>query len=39
MNNEFAITKYPDAKRITKQLDELIKQPIWTVKPGCSEEV
>lgn len=35
MNNEFAITKYPDARRITKQLDELIKQPIWTVRPDA----
>ncbi len=33
LDNEFAITKYPDAGRITKQLDDLIKQPIWTVRP------
>ena len=35
MINEFAISKYPDARRITEQLDELIKQPIWTVRPNA----
>ena len=35
MINEFAITRYPDAKKITEQLDELIKQPIWTIRPNA----
>lgn len=30
--NGFAIDKYLDAAEITKQLDELIKQPVFTIK-------
>lgn len=33
MVNEYAISEYPDAAAITKQLDELIRQPIYTIKP------
>ena len=32
MNKKFSITNYPDVKKITAQLDALIKQPIWTVR-------
>ncbi len=38
MNNEFAISKYPDAKKITSQLDALIRQPIWTVRPDALKQ-
>ena len=30
--SNYAITKYPDAKKITQQLDELIKKPIYTLR-------
>lgn len=33
MDNRFAITNYHDAAAVTKQLDELIKKPIYTIKP------
>lgn len=33
MENKFAITNYPNATEITAQLDELIKKPIFTIKP------
>ncbi len=33
MANNFAITKYLDADAVTKQLDTLIKKPIYSVKP------
>lgn len=35
MDNRFAISEYPDCSAVTKQLDELIKQPIYTVKPDA----
>lgn len=35
MENEFSITKYPDAEAITKKLDNLIKQPIYSIKPSA----
>ncbi|HYE68688.1 MAG TPA: aminotransferase class III-fold pyridoxal phosphate-dependent enzyme, partial [Anaerovoracaceae bacterium] len=38
MENEFAISTYPDARKITRQLDELIKQPIWTVRPEALKQ-
>ena len=38
MNSEFAISKYPDARRITRQLDELIRQPIWTIRPDALKQ-
>ena len=31
--NGFAIDRYPDADAITKQLDELIRQPVWGIRP------
>lgn len=33
MDNRFAISEYHDAAAVTKQLDELIKKPIYTIKP------
>lgn len=33
MENNFAISEYPDAAAVTKQLDELIKKPIHSIKP------
>ncbi len=33
MNQNFAISEYPDADKIIKQLDELIKKPIYTIWP------
>ena len=35
MDNKFAISKYPDVKKVTRQLDELIKQPIYTICPSA----
>ncbi|NLK64505.1 MAG: aminotransferase class III-fold pyridoxal phosphate-dependent enzyme [Tissierellia bacterium] len=34
----YAITKYPDAKKITQQLDELIKKPIYTIREDVLKE-
>lgn len=33
MDKRFAISEYPDTATITKQLDELIQKPIYSVKP------
>ena len=33
MEKDFAISEYPDATAVTKQLDELIKKPIYSIKP------
>ena len=33
MDTRFAISEYHDAAAINRQLDELIKQPIYTIKP------
>ena len=33
MDTRFAITEYHDAAEVTRQLDELIKKPIYTIKP------
>lgn len=33
MDNRFAIGEYPDAAAVTRQLDELIKKPIYSIKP------
>lgn len=35
MDTRFAITKYPDAQAITRQLNELIAKPIYTIKPDA----
>ena len=31
MDNKFSITKYPNVKEVTKQLDELIEKPIYSI--------
>ena len=33
MDTRFAITDYVDAKAVTEKLDNLIRQPIYTIKP------
>ena len=33
MDTRFAITEYLDAEAVTEKLDNLIKQPIYTIKP------
>lgn len=33
MDNRFAISNYPDAAAVVKQLDALIAKPIYTIKP------
>ena len=35
MGNNFAISKYLDADAVTKQLDGLIKKPIYSIKPDA----
>jgi len=35
MNQGFGISKYPDSNLINKQLDELIKLPIYTIRPDA----
>ncbi len=35
MDNRFAISNYHDAAAVTKQLDELIKKPIYSIKPDA----
>ena len=35
MDTRFAISKYPDAQAITRQLNELIAKPIYTIKPDA----
>ncbi len=37
MDNKYAITQYLDAKKITQQLDELIKKPIYTIRQDALE--
>lgn len=34
-NNKYSITKYPNVKEITKQLDELIEKPIYSISKGA----
>lgn len=38
MNNKYAISQYPDAVLITKQLDNLIKQPIYSINPDMLKD-
>ncbi|MDR2686362.1 MAG: aminotransferase class III-fold pyridoxal phosphate-dependent enzyme, partial [Oscillospiraceae bacterium] len=38
MDDRFAIKEYHDAREVTRQLDELIKKPIYSVKPGKLKE-
>ncbi len=35
MSDNFAITNYLDADAVTKELDELIKKPIYSIRPGA----
>ena len=35
MDTRFAITDYVDAKAVTEKLDNLIRQPIYTIKPDA----
>ncbi|NLI69257.1 MAG: aminotransferase class III-fold pyridoxal phosphate-dependent enzyme [Firmicutes bacterium] len=37
MDRRFAISKYHDAAAVTRQLDELIRKPIYTIKPEALE--
>jgi glutamate-1-semialdehyde 2,1-aminomutase len=37
MKETFAITNYPEADKIIRQLDQLIKKPIHTISPGQLE--
>ena len=37
--NGFAIDRYVDAEAVTKQLDELIRQPVWGVRPEELEAI
>lgn len=36
--NSYAISKYPDAKKITQDLDELIKKPIFSIRRDALEK-
>lgn len=38
MDTRFAIENYCDAQAVTAQLDELIKQPIYTIKPDALKD-
>ncbi len=33
MEQNFAISSYPDVGKVIKQLDELIEKPIYTIRP------
>ncbi|MCL2023860.1 MAG: aminotransferase class III-fold pyridoxal phosphate-dependent enzyme [Oscillospiraceae bacterium] len=37
MTDRFSISDYPDAGKVTKELDELIKKPIWGINPESLE--
>jgi len=38
MNEEFAISRYPSADAVNRQLDELIKKPIYSIKPEALQD-
>ncbi|MCQ2462108.1 MAG: aminotransferase class III-fold pyridoxal phosphate-dependent enzyme [Clostridia bacterium] len=38
MDTRFAITNYPDAAAVTKKLDNLIAQPIYSIKPDVLQK-
>ena len=38
MDTRFAISEYHDAAAVTRQLDELIKKPIYTIKPDVLKQ-
>ena len=35
MDNRFAISTYPDAQAVSRQLDELIEKPIYSIRPDA----
>ena len=35
MENEFAISQYPDSRAVIGELDELIKKPIYSISSGA----
>lgn len=37
MDNRFSISEYPDAAKVTAQLDELITKPIYSIRPDALE--
>ncbi len=38
MDNRFAISRYHDTKEINRQLDELIKKPVYSINPDSLKE-
>ncbi len=38
MDTRFAISQYHDAAEVTRKLDNLIKQPIYTIRPDALQE-
>lgn len=38
MDTRFAILQYPDAAEVTRKLDNLIRQPIYTIRPDALKE-
>ncbi|MDR1410219.1 MAG: aminotransferase class III-fold pyridoxal phosphate-dependent enzyme [Oscillospiraceae bacterium] len=38
MTDHYSISQYPDARAVTKQLDALIAQPIWGLRPDILEK-
>lgn len=38
MNHTFSISEYPDVTKITAQLDALIKEPIWSIRPDALKD-
>lgn len=38
MNEEFAISAYPNADAINRRLDELIEKPIYTIRPEALQD-
>jgi len=38
MDDRFAIREYHDAREVTRQLDELIRKPIYSIKPSKLKE-
>lgn len=37
MDHRFAISTYPDVQKVTRQLDQLISKPIYSIKPDMLE--
>ena len=38
MDTRFAISEYHDAAAVNRELDELIKKPIYTIKPDVLKQ-